>query len=1242
MGNRYLKTIGTVGTLFIVSLAFAQKIQQPVPNFESPFRSRISKEKNEVIAPMNTGGTKFNQILKPEIEIVNGSFSARLDKSGVTMENVVNELPNWLGLSKDHSFAQVSERTDELGITHTNFQQHFKGYLVEGNLVMLHSKNGKPTSINGNITEFENIEIVQVLDDESAILSAKKYLKVVDLINNYPVEAVIVSIPSANGASVKLARKVRIDSYMPFVMCHVYVDACSEAILKKVNLMAHVDMPGTAQTLYSGSQNIICDSHNGAFRLKESARNIHTLNATNATDLTASGFVGSIDFTSSSTSFQGGPKISSVVVSSLEQSWWYTNFADELPDLYIKIKDNSNQTVYTSNFVINVNPPIVFNNVNVFVDNPPYTIEIWDNDAVGGDDFGGSFVVASTVGTQNWFVNGNTGNYSISTGGNPALDVHWGMEKTFDFYLNEFNRNSFDDNGSIIKQFVNPIILNGGLEGYPNNASAWASPYNFLAYGMGDGINVLPLVGLDIEGHEFTHMVVNNNGNGGLTYQGESGALNESFADIFGTCIEFYSNVNPDWFIGEDVMVGEPFMRSMSNPNSAQQPDTYNSELYWANPNLSFDNGGVHINSGVQNFWFYLLSEGGVGTNDIGNAYNVDGIGMSDAGQIAYRNLINYLTPSATYLDSYYGSLQAAQDLYGSQSAQYTAVQQAWYAVGIGNLSSNFCGGTTYLTAPSGTITDGSGSSNYYDNSNCMWVITPPGATQIQLLFSEFDTEADYDTVFVYDGPDETFPILATWWGNTLPPAITTSPGVGAMCVRFSSDVTQTANGWVANYQAYGISPTCDGGTTLSTPTGSFNDGSLAGNYGNNQECYWFISPPCANSVTLTFSSFNTEADYDGVAIYDGWDNNATQLAYYSGSTIPPAVTSFSGEILVVFTSDFMISNPGFTANYTSTGSAYCSGTTNLNTADYATFSDGSGTNNYCNNQDCKWLIQPPQATSVTLNFTEFDIEQSSVDGNFYDAVEVYDGTSTSAPLLGRFAGNNLPPAITSTGGSMFVRFVSDISENFQGFSAYYTSTQNSYCSGVTTTLTGLSGSFADGSSANSYANNTNCSWLIQPTNVSSITLSFPTFNTELNYDGVIVYDGPNNTSPILGQFSGSSIPASLTSTGGSMYVEFLTDPSIRAQGWSANYTSTLISGIPSELEENNFELYPNPAKSELNIQVNSFSIGSDMYIYDAVGKLVHKQQLLSTQNSFSVSNFAEGNYILRVGEVVKRFVVEK
>src|SRR5690606_25243974 len=134
------------------------------------------------------------------------------------------------------------------------------------------------------------------------------------------------------------------------------------------------------------------------------------------------------------------------------------------------------------------------------------------------------------------------------------------------------------------------------------------------------------------------------------------------------------------------------------------------------------------------------------------------------------------------------------------------------------------------------------------------------------------------------------------------------------------------------------------------------SDGSGTLDYGNNQLCYWYIAPPCANSISLSFSQFDTELNYDGVIVYDGW-LGMNQLAVYSGSSMPPTVTSNTGEMLVIFTSDHMASESGFNASYTSTGSAHCAGSTVLNTLDYGTISDGSGTNNYCNNIDCSWLI---------------------------------------------------------------------------------------------------------------------------------------------------------------------------------------------------------------------------------------------------------------------------------------------
>jgi len=118
------------------------------------------------------------------------------------------------------------------------------------------------------------------------------------------------------------------------------------------------------------------------------------------------------------------------------------------------------------------------------------------------------------------------------------------------------------------------------------------------------------------------------------------------------------------------------------------QPDTYKG-TYWqnttSNPNNNNDQGGVHTNSGVGNHWFYLLSEGGSGVNDINKSYNVTGITIQKAEKIAYKALTTGLSSSATYLDAYNATITAAAVLYGANSNEWKQVVDAWYAVGIGN-----------------------------------------------------------------------------------------------------------------------------------------------------------------------------------------------------------------------------------------------------------------------------------------------------------------------------------------------------------------------------------------------------------------------------------------------------------------------------------------------------------------------------------------------------------------------------
>ncbi len=256
-----------------------------------------------------------------------------------------------------------------------------------------------------------------------------------------------------------------------------------------------------------------------------------------------------------------------------------------------------------------------------------------------------------------------------------GVSAHWGAELVWDYYMNEHGRNSYNNIGGVLLSYVH----------YGSNIinAYWSG--DRMLYGDGDGLNAGPLVSVDVAGHEITHGVTQFTA--GLIYANESGALNESFSDVFGAAIEFYAEGdNADWLIGEDFGFTFDAFRDMSDPNSFGDPDTYKGMLWKQltnNPNGNNDWGGVHSNSGVQNFWYYLLSEGGSGTNDIGIDYSVNGLGVFPAAEVAYRNLSTYLLPSSGFYDARWGAMQAAADIYGQESAEFDDVVEAWNAVGV-------------------------------------------------------------------------------------------------------------------------------------------------------------------------------------------------------------------------------------------------------------------------------------------------------------------------------------------------------------------------------------------------------------------------------------------------------------------------------------------------------------------------------------------------------------------------------
>lgn len=487
-----------------------------------------------------------------------------------------------------------------------------------------------------------------------------------------------------------------------------------------------------------------------------------------------------------------------------------------------------------------------------------------------------------------------------------AADAHWGAERTYDYYFEKHGRNSIDNTGFALLSYVHADLTGFGL---PNNSNAFWDG-NVMTYGDG---NQYPFTALDICGHEITHGLVTFTAN--LNSGAEPGALNEGFADIFGTCIEFFSKPSvATWTMGNDINM---IIRDMANPSATNDPDTY------LGPNWDFATQEVHQNSTVLSHWFYLVSEGGSGTNGIGNTYAVAGISLDSAAIIAYRTLTTYLTPSSDYADTRYYSIQSAIDLFGACSPEVESVTNAWYAVGIGNayvpaVVSAFSADFTAFCAAPATV--------------------------------QFTNQSSNGTSFTWDFGDGVIGYTAN------PNHVYTSGGL--YTVTLVTDGGSCGTDTLAVYDFISINPAnpCivilpqTGSDIVTYCSGTLFDSGGQENYQDNTDVSVTIAPTGASQVILNFTTFNFETGYDYLYIYNGPDITSPLIGQYDGASLPNGGTVISdfGSVTIRQTTDQGLTMPGFelswvcqmpdsppVANFTSDVNESCTG--EITFSDYST-----------------------------------------------------------------------------------------------------------------------------------------------------------------------------------------------------------------------------------------------------------------------------------------------------------------
>ncbi|MBD2461795.1 peptidase M4 family protein [Oscillatoria sp. FACHB-1407] len=256
--------------------------------------------------------------------------------------------------------------------------------------------------------------------------------------------------------------------------------------------------------------------------------------------------------------------------------------------------------------------------------------------------------------------------------GDAAVDEAYdGAGATYDLYAEVFERNSIDDRGLRLDSTVHY-----GVD-YAN--AFWDGSQ--MVYGDGDGELFERFTrAIDVIGHELTHGVIQYEAN--LIYYGEPGALNESFADVFGSLVKQRSlnqtAEEADWIIGAGLFtpnVQGVGIRSMKEPGTA-----YNDPVLGQDPQPGHvddlyrgtaDNGGVHINSGIPNRAFYLA------------AVAIGGYAWEKAGRIWYITLRDRLRSRANFRRAATATITVAGELYGADSPEQQAVRTAWEQVGV-------------------------------------------------------------------------------------------------------------------------------------------------------------------------------------------------------------------------------------------------------------------------------------------------------------------------------------------------------------------------------------------------------------------------------------------------------------------------------------------------------------------------------------------------------------------------------
>lgn len=439
----------------------------------------------------------------------------------------------------------------------------------------------------------------------------------------------------------------------------------------------------------------------------------------------------------------------------------------------------------------------------------------------------------------------------------------------------------------------------------------------------------------------------------------------------------------------------------------------------------------------------------------------------------------------------------------------------------------------------------GGDSGNYFNNESYTTTINPyfAGGT-VTVDFTSFNLGTG-DVLTAYNGPNNTFPVLGTV--TTAPSTFTSTTAgnpSGAISFEFTSDGTNTSSGWIADITCTNP-PTC--GSTY------YDSGGATGDYSNNESIISTYYPDTpGDAITATFTAFSTESSFDELFIYDGPNTSFPLLGVFSGSTIPGPFTSShaSGALTFLFDSDFSNVDSGYAVDMT------CAPYVPPVICGSTIYDSGGPAGDYSNNELITNTYFPDTpGDAVTATFTAFSTEAG------WDYLYIYDGPNTGSPLLGVFSGNSIPGPFTSSDPSGALTFVfdSDFSNVDSGYAIDLTCAPY-----VPPPVCGTTYYDSGGVSGNYSNDELTTTTFIPDVPGTKIVATFTYFDTESCCDELRIYDGPNDTFPLLGTYAGTALPPVWTSThpSGALTFVFESDFLFTGGGYAVDITCVNICNV--------------------------------------------------------------------------------